>query len=812
MGFVYIKDYDSFTKEDCQILTEGLLDKGSHRLSKAFSKLKEIPLSNGEYLKPADVVKWVNEAISYMRWEWGSFYSFVQNFTIVYIINDPEITTMAVDGHFNMYIDAVFVYNLVHAYSSEGNTEKDKKDAYNKGLALVGAVIMHEVFHIVFNHIERGERWCISKNKQLDERAQHDNNLAADIEVNIALFKKNILDEDRIKKIKALYLRELATNVPPMEEILENEDLMNKLRSMSPFKENRNNGGDGNENNNDDKVVETTSEFDEGYVEMMNKIAELVNKYGPEETINRLREVGAIAPNAKPRLGTDFSTDEVLSMNFLQVKSFDDFIEESNENEEIGEEENKFSTREQGRKAAIQKAIDAINQAMFGGNEGGGGGGHNGPTPKTNIDNSRLTPMNLPNKLKGKGGSVGDAGLPINTTGGGESDKNGNKDKEGKGGDQSGDKKESENQGGGSGSGSGEGGNSGKLADGNGPKSDIEVTYRDRPKGGSKGSGSIESSSVGKTGTFIGKNDEDKFSDVISRTYGKEYANEVKEVIKKNNAINTKETIEKKKNEFYNKVAASHRELREIWDNAKKSEKKYMSMWKKILKKFLNSKMREAGDPIESDMIRWGERRHLSIGQIAPYVPDEYQDPQDINVYIDVSGSVWRNMELIKLMAESLVAFMKTFKYSGINLVAWASSTGEIHKVESLSTKNEASAVKEITTYIEQMGDSLGGGTDIDCCVQGIVNTTFQYKKRDLKDDVHVIITDGEISYPALPTLESDIINRIASESGKDDKKLGKEVAKRCIWILYDNENDSWDNGIRLGELVKISSKNIIPC
>lgn len=337
------------------------------------------------------------------------------------------------------------------------------------------------------------------------------------------------------------------------------------------------------------------------------------------------------------------------------------------------------------------------------------------------------------------------------------------------------------------------------------------MTYRDKPKGGSKGSGSIESTSVGKTGTFVGKNDEGVFGEAIRRTYGKEYAEEVANVVKKNQSINTKEYVDKKKKDFYNKVATGS--LKDIWDNARKSEKKYMAMWKRILRKFLGRKTREAGDPVESDMIRWGERRHLSVGQMAPYSPDEYQDQQDINVYIDVSGSVWSNMELMKLMAESLVAFMKTFKYSGINLVAWASRTGDIYKVKSLSEKNEVAAVKEITDYIESMGNSLGGGTDIGKCVDGIVNTTFQYKNRDMKDDAHVIITDGDVSYSALPTLEQDIVNAIVAKSNKkNDKKLGMTVVKNCIWIIYDNDDEDWDKGIRLGELVRISSKNIIPC
>lgn len=194
----------------------------------------------------------------------------------------------------------------------------------------------------------------------------------------------------------------------------------------------------------------------------------------------------------------------------------------------------------------------------------------------------------------------------------------------------------------------------------------------------------------------------------------------------------------------------------------------------------------------------------LPLGIMAPYHPKKAQDPQDLNVYVDVSGSV--NMELMQIFAESLVAFMKSYKYSAINIIPWAEESTGIHRVESISKNGSEKAIDEIIKYLGE--GKCGCGTDlVHACVPEIVDTVFQYKHRKNKDDVHVIITDGDVGKD-VEDIENTIMNAIKSKSIRPN--LPRTVVKNCIWMVYDNNDDIWENNIKLGKLVKISSKNVI--
>ena len=89
------------------------------------------------------------------------------------------------------------------------------------------------------------------------------------------------------------------------------------------------------------------------------------------------------------------------------------------------------------------------------------------------------------------------------------------------------------------------------------------------------------------------------------------------------------------------------------------------------MKEFLSQKTRRAGNDVLSKNFNWKNKRQLSIGRIAPNRLKEAQEVQDINVYVDVSGSV--NKDLLEIIAQSLCIFAKNFQYSGINIIPWAS-------------------------------------------------------------------------------------------------------------------------------------------
>lgn len=768
---MYIKDFDSFLSNACAI-NEGLMDNGK-TIKRAFIK-RGSRVINGVEVDPEKVIDAVEDAILNLSFDFGSFFKFVNNFTIIYFWFDKHCKTMCVDDHMNIYISVPFV---------KFGLKMDKK--------LIGAVIMHEILHVAFNHLDRGKRWLITKNKPLTKETAHDNNLAADIEVNIALLKKNVIMVDElVGEIEGLYLKEYSGSVPPMETILEDDEAMKKLRAMCPLE-------DENSKPKEEKTIETTSEFDKGYVEMKNKITELVNKYGPEIALEKLREIGAV-DGVEAMVSDDINYEDVLNMNFLVLKTFEEFINEAKENEQ-----NNMVTKEDGYREAIKKALQEIQSALNqddndDDDESYGGG----PKIKTNIKENDLKPMNLPGKKKKGKENGGEEGLPSNVN---QTEEDGNKE-------DGNDKKEGndDNDGnGGENNGSGE--NNKSKGEGNGGKGNSGEAIKDSIKDSGMNKDIDVSYDGMKTGGYVDSNS--KMTKSLRHTIQDDYGDgfkDVEKIIKSNIDNNTKEKIEQRKKEAFARLSKDDA-LRKAWEEGKKAEEKYKSIWKKVLKRFLQKRTRRAGVDVKDKRIKWYDTRRMTVGQISPQNLKKAQDVQDINVYVDVSGSVYSNMELMKLIAQSLVAFLVEFKYSGINVIPWASTSTGIHKVDSVSEIGKDKAVEQIIDYIQTGADECGGGTELrKACVPEIVATTFQYEKRQKKDDVHIIITDGYTS-PDENGIERYIESCINSYQKSSSSSLAKNVVKNCIWFLYDNESEEWKNNITQGDLVMISSKNFIP-
>lgn len=756
---MYIKDFDSFVSNTC-VINEGFVDNGK-TIKRAF--IKGGPrVINGEEVDPKEVIDVVEDSIDSLSFNFGSFFKFVSDFTIIYFWFDKECNTMCVDDHMNIYISVPFV-----------------KFGLNMDKTLIGAVVMHEILHVAFNHLDRGKRWLVTKNKPLNKETAYDNNLAADIEVNLALLKKNIITlEELTNGIKGLYLRKFSGNVPPMEVVLEDDEAMEQLRKMSPLKKNN--------PAYDNKVIETTSEFDEAYVEMKNKITEIVNKYGPEKTLEKLREIGAI-DGVNPTVNDDINFDDVFNLSFLVLKSFEEFINESKETDA----KNGMETKEDGYREAIKKALKEIQSALNpegivdDNNKGGS------PQIKTNIKDSDLKPMNLPKHKGGKKSEEKNIGLPtnVNQETGDDEDNNDDKKDGNKNNKYDNDNKHNKN-----GIDKGFKGDLRKNIEEEGVGKDIDISY-----GGLK------------TGEFMDSdsNVSKSLRDTVRKDYGDEYK-EIEKIIKNNIKNNTIEKIEQRKKEVFSRLSQNDI-LRKVWEEGKKSSEKYKSLWKKILKRFLQKRTRRAGVDVRDKRIKWYDTRRMTVGQISPQNLKKAQDIQDINVYVDVSGSVYSNMELMKLIAQSLVTFLDEYKFSGINVIPWANDSTGVHKVDPVSKIGKDKAVEQILEYIETGASECGGGTSLrGACVPEIVTTTFQYNNRQKKDDVHIIITDGETS-PDENGIEEFIEYCINNYQKVETSSLAKNVVKNCIWFLYDNESDNWKKSIKQGELVMISSKNFIP-
>lgn len=770
---MYIQDFDSF-------INEGLMDNGNiikETFIKKGSRTVIVKNENGKTetitIEPGEVIKTVEDAVDSLSFDFGSFFDFVSEFTIIYFWFDKHCKTMCVDDHMNIYISVPFV-----------------KVALEMNKELIRAVIMHEILHVAFNHLERGKRWLVSQNKPFNKETAHDNNLAADIEVNLALISKRIISFDNlVSKIKGLYLDEYSANVPPMEVVLEDERAMQKLRSLCPLE-------DEEQQPRENKKIKTSEEFDKGYVEMKNKITELVNKYGVEKAIEKLREIGALS-GVKPTISDDIDFDDVLGMSFVVLKTFEEFINESKETESS----EGYSTKEDGYREAIKKSLgemlSALNQdGIENGEDGedGENGDDSNQEIETGINQDDLEPMNLPGK-KQKGKKSNGKPFPSNVNQNGD---NGDEGDEGDEGDDSG---------------SGDNENENKTSDGEKNTTGKNAGSSKNNGFGKNGRSEIEVSFGGsKTGEFTDSksNTAKSLKDTIKDSYGKDFE-KIMDVIKENAAVNTKEMIEKKCETAFNSLSSTD-SLKLIWKKSKDNEKKYKAMWKKILKNFLDKKTRRAGEDIRDNRIKWGERRRLSIGMMSPKYLKKAQENQDLNAYIDISGSV--DMKLLELVAQSLVVFLKEYQYSGINIIPWGDNSNGSYRVSPISKVGKERAADEIISYINKGINELSRGTSLrKACVPEMITNIQKIRNRENVDDIHIVISDGDTGSDQ-KGIEKFIYSTLTDKENPNrvDNKKAQKAIENCIWMLYDcRDEESWKQEIKNGRLVFISSKNFIP-
>ena len=782
----YLKSYENYSNELKTIINEGLYDAGQNKLNRAFLNMGPIPLSNGEYIKPLAIVTAVKNAIDFLASEYRTYFSFVKyNVNIIYLINCPQCRTMAVDANMNMYMDVLFIYK---------NLKMDKE--------LIGAVIMHEIFHILYNHIERGKNWLSAHGKNI-ETDFFDTNLAGDIEVNTTLVKKNIISRERlINELHGLFLDQVHSNgniidVIHMEAILENEKVMAKLRSMAKKPQEQN--GNGN-----DTSIDTTDEWDNGYKQGWDKIAELTEKYGAEKVFKKLQEKGII--NEKGQLNSDINMDDILGIQFIHIFNFDEFINESkNSNGQFKTEEDGFF---QGVKNAIAQIASSLGKNAGGENAGGGdtlNGKNNSPQINSKLSNDDLKSLKLPPSDSTNQQQSQNNGLPQNV----QSDNNQSQQQSGNS-----NNGESQTSGGQSQqqSGNSNGGNDNLDGDANTLLDDLKnksknaqgnVGYADKPHGNDS-----SNSEIGNTGTVLNDKQTSKIQKALKESgYSTDAINAIKEIIEKNKILNSKEGVESKKKELYNQLDRND-PVKKYLDKIMVEESKYKNIWKKIMKDFLSKKSRSAGNAVLSKNFNWKNKRKLPLGIIAVNRLKEAQEPQDINVYVDVSGSV--NKKLLEIIAQSLCIFAKNFKYSGINIIPWASYSKGSHKVESLSKSNPDKIAEEILGYISEGIGECGGGTSLNsACVPAIVASVAD-KKRKEKDDIHIIITDGQTNGDE-ETVE-DLIQQVALQETKNSH-YGKTIAEHCFWMIYDADNSdkkSWEKSIKLGKLIFIVSSTVI--
>lgn len=779
-----IKDYDSYVEH---LLDESLLDGSQSACNKAFLNLGTITFADGSSVTSREIVQAVEEALAYLRSDYRKTFIFGdETLNIVYLAHSNKYKTMAVDAHMNMYLNAGFVFHVL---------KMDK--------ILIASVIMHEVFHALFKHIERGKNWLVAKGKPQNEQTWHDTNLAADVEVNRTLTKIGIIDEDRlINEINGIYLKSDTRDIVPMEQILDDEELMNKLRSMCPppvdpeqaVKE----------------TIQTTDEWDQGYKDAWTKIADLIKKYGYEKVWQKLQDDGII--NSVGEITSKKVIDDMKGLEFLQVKSYNEFVNES-------AEEKPGQTYENGYNTAFGKLINTIKQAIEGNNGGEGGfsGGQQGPQFKSNLKNEDLPQIELPLHSGENSGQDGD-GAPqnIKNTNPNNNDDNQNGDGDGQ--------RNSDHQVGPKGAGKGDNGKSSdQLSDSDVNKLADDIESRkshsgisdaefgnEKQKGESQGSGEGEKEngesdkkSIGGTGSF----QEEGLSDDELREsgYSDDDIDEINKIREKNKSKNSKERLEEVV-EKQKKALSSGHILKRYLDTIEVESAKYKNIWKKILDRFLAKKTRRAGKDKATGSNDWLNKRHIARGEYAIHRKSQAQDPQDINVYVDVSGSV--DMELLEIICQSLVVYMDTYQYSGINICPWASTNNGVFSVDPSKNKDKKEVVKEILSIVSTGVEQCGGGTDSKAMISAIldgVEKSLDDKRKKIKDDVHIVITDGYFDYQGI---EAKMKASIQRAFGRGD--VSDTVPKNTFWMLYDTDElyrKEWENEIQKGTLIFINTE-----
>lgn len=628
-----------------KVVNEDLSGRSQRKSDEIFASKGDLQLASGAVVNARDVVNVVKDAVDEIKMEWTSFYNFAKSATIFYTYNNPQCPTMYVTNTLEIHVSA----NYVH------DTLKMDKD-------LVMAILMHEIFHVVYNHIQRGMNWLNSYGKQLNEQTAFDNNLAADIEVNATLVNKGIISYDRLtNECHALFLKKTTddlshdfVNVVSMENILEDDKAMDRLRHMT-------------------------------------------NYPWPQ-----------------------------------------DQKQQNNQNEQQGDNEGESQS-------------------------GSGSGSASG---------------------KGNSGPVGQQGKSGDSSKNQESSENSDQDK-----NSNNSPKDGNSSNGGSGRDNDSSGEKGASAGSPGDEGNAkDLSAQKAPKlcgefGDAKD----------KKSTSIFKNDD---------TYTEEEKSELEGIRKETEIRNSKSEMEKRKKEYINSLSKNDA-IRKIIEKASIDSKKYENIWKKILEKFLEHRHRP-GTKVNGSKYDWMNKHRMANHMYGINIPKEAEDdPQDINLYVDVSGSM--DDELISIICESILVYCNKYRYSGLNLIPWATESGRIYHIESINEKGKDQVSKEIIAILSNAPRECGGGTYAKATVNSIAKVcveNLKAKKKKTKDDVHIIITDGYIL--GLETFETDMFHEVKSAT---NERVAKKALRNTLWMIYDNnDHKRVEKSIQNGKIVWMTS------
>ena len=352
--------------------------------------------------------------------------------------------------------------------------------------------------------------------------------------------------------------------------------------------------------------------------------------------------------------------------------------------------------------------------------------------------------------------------------------------------------------------GRGQSGQDGQDGQGKGGNSSKSNSQNSAGHGGKPGSGSGDISGISKVGDVKTTGEfghSSKVKDILKadKSYSRDEINEITKAIEESSREYTGERMKEKKKELVKHC--SNGNLRKALIDSMNQGDQFKKIWKEIMKKFLKFGHRSGDEGEPSDNYDWKNRSKLANGFYGiNQLDQEKSDPQDVNIYVDVSGSM--DSELIAIICKSIVIFSKEFKYSGINIVPWSSYAGDVTKIEPNEFRNIEKTVDKIIEAVEHGRHTTGGGTDMDALVNSMIKIVDQPKKKR-KDDMHIIITDGEIWGNRI--YESGIVSAFTKKFGA---QIAKSEAKRTCWMIYDNPRlkEKLEEDVKLGTSIFLNS------
>ena len=151
---------------------------------------------------------------------------------------------------------------------------------------------------------------------------------------------------------------------------------------------------------------------------------------------------------------------------------------------------------------------------------------------------------------------------------------------------------------------------------------------------------------------------------------------------------------------------------------------------------------------------------------------------------------------------------MDTYQYSGINICPWASTNNGVFSVDPSKYKDKKQVVKEILAIVSTGEKQCGGGTELRAAISAMldgIEKSLDDKRKKIKDDVHIVITDGYFDYDGIEAKMKESIKNAFNRGDVSDI-----VPKNTFWMLYDTDErnrEGWEKEIQKGTLIFINTE-----